>query len=604
MSIFLRIMRYAAAYKYRLILAYFSSIGVAAFALVIPRIIGEAVDQVIGSGDLRPLVMLALAALAVSVGRGVCAYGQQYLGESLGQRVAYDIRNLYFDKMQTLSFAFHDSQKSGDLMSRATADVEGIRMFIQGGAIRGAFMILLIVGVAVILIMTSWKLALMSLVFMPLIILRTSTIMMAMRRNWMAEREEMGRLNTLLQENLSGQRVVKAFAAEDHEKEKFTKGASLVAHYGYTAEKLQAITTSLNNFFFLGGTGVILWFGGSEVVKGHLTEGQLVSFLLYMGLLSMPVRMFAFIVNSFARALSTGERIFFLLDAESPVQEKEQASTMPKVNGLVEFKNVSFRYDESGRDAITGINIEAPVSNIVAILGAPGSGKSTLVHLIPRFYDVSAGAITIDGTDIRDVTLNSLRANVGIVQQDIFIFTSTIRANIAYGSIHASDEDVKRVAELAQLHDFIMALPDGYDTYVGERGSTLSGGQRQRLAIARTLLLDPPVLILDDSTSSVDTETEHLIQKALENVMEGRTTFVIAHRLSSVQKADKVLVLSKGAIVQQGTHTDLLSQPGPYKEIYELQLRPQEPNAMTNDDSGSVSSNQLESPQQTSFQNG
>ena len=277
---------------------------------------------------------------------------------------------------------------------------------------------------------------------------------------------------------------------------------------------------------------------------------------------------------------------------------------MTKVNGLVEFKNVSFRYDESGRDAITGINIEAPVSNIVAILGAPGSGKSTLVHLIPRFYDVSAGAITIDGTDIRDVTLNSLRANVGIVQQDIFIFTSTIRANIAYGSIHASDEDVKRVAELAQLHDFIMALPDGYDTYVGERGSTLSGGQRQRLAIARTLLLDPPVLILDDSTSSVDTETEHLIQKALENVMEGRTTFVIAHRLSSVQKADKVLVLSKGTIVQQGTHTELLSQPGPYKEIYELQLRPQEPNAMTDDDSGSVSSNQLESPQQTSFQNG
>ena len=268
------------------------------------------------------------------------------------------------------------------------------------------------------------------------------------------------------------------------------------------------------------------------------------------------------------------------------------------VVGVTDSKGVG------GRDAITEINIEAPVSNIVAILGAPGSGKSTLVHLIPRFYDVSAGAITIDGTDIRDVTLNSLRANVGIVQQDIFIFTSTIRANIAYGSIHASDEDVKRVAELAQLHDFIMALPDGYDTYVGERGSTLSGGQRQRLAIARTLLLDPPVLILDDSTSSVDTETEHLIQKALENVMEGRTTFVIAHRLSSVQKADKVLVLSKGAIVQQGTHTELLNQPGPYKEIYELQLRPQEPNAVTDDDSESVSSNQLESPQQTSFQNG
>tara|TARA_Y100000590_G_scaffold61559_1_gene65727 strand:+ start:401 stop:2197 length:1797 start_codon:yes stop_codon:yes gene_type:complete len=598
-------MRHAAAYKYRLLLAYCSSIGVAAFALVIPRIIGEAVDKVISSGDLRPLVMLALAALAVSVGRGICAYGQQYLGESLGQRVAYDIRNLYFDKMQSLSFAFHDSQKSGDLMSRATADVEGIRMFIQGGAIRGAFMILLIFGVSVILILTSWKLAILSLVFMPLIILRTSTIMMAMRRNWLAEREEMGKLNTLLQENLSGQRVVKAFAAEEHEKEKFVHGASLVAHYGFTAEKLQAITTSLNNFFFLGGTGVILWFGGKEVIDGQLTEGQLVSFLLYMGLLSMPVRMFAFIVNSFARALSTGERIFFLLDAESPVQESALATTMPKANGSVAFKNVSFRYEESDNNAITNIDIEAPSSQIVAILGAPGSGKSTLVHLIPRFYDVSSGSITIDGQDIRDVTLKSLRQNVGIVQQDIFIFTSTIRANIAYGAIHASDAEVKRVAELAQMHDFIMGLPEGYDTYVGERGSTLSGGQRQRLAIARTLLMDPPVLILDDSTSSVDTETEHLIQKALENVMEGRTTFVIAHRLSSVQKADKLLVLDKGYIVQQGTHAELLGVPGPYREIYELQLRPQETNGVvSNRNLDNASTLHSDSSPQTSLQNG
>jgi ATP-binding cassette subfamily B protein len=507
--------------------------------------------------------------------------------------------------MQKLSFAFHDSQKSGDLMSRATADVEGIRMFVQGGAIRGAFMVLLILGVGTILIISSWKLALLSLVFMPLIILRTSTIMLTMRRNWMAEREEMGRLNTLLQENLSGQRVVKAFAAEEHEKEKFTRGASLVAHYGFTAEKLQAITTSLNNFFFLGGTGVILWFGGKEVITGNLTEGQLVSFLLYMGLLSMPIRMFAFIVNSFARALSTGERIFFLLDSESPVQEKTHASIMPKIEGLVKFKDVSFRYNEATKDAISNINLEAPCSHIVAILGAPGSGKSTLVHLLPRFYDVSAGTITIDNIDIRDVTLSSLRKNVGIVQQDIFIFTSTIRANIAYGDVHASDEDIKRVAELAQLHDFIMSLPQGYDTYVGERGSTLSGGQRQRLAIARTLLLNPPVLILDDSTSSVDTETEHLIQKALENVMKGRTTFVIAHRLSSVQKANKVLVLEKGCIVQQGTHTELLNQSGPYKKIYELQLRPQESNtASTSDKHGPVTIDNSQSTHKTSVNNG
>lgn len=599
-------MGYAVAYKYRLILAYCSSIGVAAFALTIPRILGMAVDEVVSSGDMKQLLTLAFAILGVSIGRGICAYGQQYLGESLGQRIAYDIRNLYFDKMQRLSFAFHDRQNSGDLMSRATSDVEGIRMFIQGGAIRGSFMILLIIGVGVILIVSSWKLALMSLTFMPFIILRTSTIMMEMRRNWVNERAEMGHLTTILQENLSGQRVVKAFAAEEHEKERFSLSASLVAHYGYTAEKLQAITTSLNNFFFLGGTGVILWFGGTEVAKGNMTEGQLVSFLLYMGLLSMPVRMFAFIVNSFARALSTGERIFYLLDSVSPVQEKPSAKALPKVKGLVKFEDVCFSYEKSDQEVIKGVSLEAPPTKILAILGAPGSGKSTLVHLIPRFYDPTAGRVTIDGVDIRDVTLSSLRANVGIVQQDIFVYTSTIRANIAYGAINASEEDVIRVAKLAQLHDFIETMPQGYDTYVGERGSTLSGGQRQRLAIARTLLVDPPILILDDSTSSVDTETEHLIQKALETVMEGRTTFVIAHRLSSVQKADTVLVLDKGSIIQQGTHRQLVTEPGPYKEIYELQLRPQEvsPPSTNGADTEATPTKLSASQEQTSLQNG
>ncbi len=575
MQILLRLLGFSLKYKKRLLVAYICTIAVTAFALAIPWILGIAVDEVIESGEVGPLIFLAALILVISVLRGVAAYGQQYLGEALGQRVAYDIRNTFYERLQRLSFGFHDNQRSGDLMSRATADVEGVRMFIQGGVIRGGYMVLLILGVSVILIISSWKLALMSLVFVPFIILRTATIMLEMRRNWMAERTEMGHLNTVLQENLAGQRVVKAFAAEDLESEKFNYHASEVARYGFTAERLQAITTSLNNFFLLGGTGVILWFGGLQVVNGSMTEGELVSFVLFMGLLAIPVRMTAWIVNSFSRAMSSGERIFYVLDAESPVKEKRNALDIPRVRGDVRFEDVAFGYSELS-PVLKGVDFEAPRTKVIAILGAPGSGKTTVVHLIPRFYDVTEGRITVDGMDIRDVTLASLRRNVGIVQQDVFIFTSTIRANIAYGSVDAPMEDVVRAAKAAQLHDYIESMPDGYDTYVGERGVTLSGGQRQRLAIARTLLLDPPILILDDSTSSVDTETEHLIRQALDTLIQGRTTFVIAHRLSSVKNADMILVMKEGRVVQQGVHEELVSVSGPYQEIYELQLRPQE----------------------------
>ena len=575
MYILLRLVRFALKYKFRLGFAYLSVLAVTIFALAVPRLLGIAVDEVVGSGDFNQLVYLALAILATNSLRGIAAFGQQYLAESTAHMVAYDIRNAYYDHLQRLSFAFHDENRSGDLMSRATADVEGIRMFIQGGLIRGLYMVMLIVGVSVVLMVSNLKLAAMSLIFVPFIVVRTGTIMLAMRRNWLAQQTEMGYMTIVLQENLAGNRVVKAFAAEEYEEDKFRYHADNIASYGFNAERLQAITTSLNNFFFLGATGVILWLGGQEVVRGQLSEGELVAFLLYLGLLAIPVRMAAWIVNSFSRALSAGERLLAILDTESPVQEKASAEKMPRVHGVLKFNDVYFRYRE-GINALDGINLDVESKKVVAILGAPGSGKSTLVHLIPRFYDVTEGHVSIDGVDIRDVTLESLRRNIGIVQQDVFVFTSTIRANIAYGSLDATDEEIIRAAKLAQLHDFIETLPDGYDTYVGERGVGLSGGQRQRLAIARTLLLDPPILILDDSTSSVDTQTEHLIREALQTVMEGRTTFVIAHRLSSVRNADMVLVMGSGKIVQKGTHSELINSEGPYKDIYELQLKPQE----------------------------
>ena len=327
--------------------------------------------------------------------------------------------------------------------------------------------------------------------------------------------------------------------------------------------------------FHLGTTVLILWMGGQQVIHGTMTPGELAQFIFYLGLLAMPVRMAAWIVNSFSRAISCGQRIFATLDAESPVQEKKNAVALSRARGHVRFEDVSFGYDAIS-PVLSHMTFEAEPAKVVALVGAPGSGKSTIVHLLPRFYDVTGGKITIDGVDVRDASLASLRANIGIVQQDVFLFTSTIRENIAYGAVGASFDQIVRAAQIAQLHDFIVSLPEGYDTWVGERGITLSGGQRQRLAIARTILVDPPILVLDDSTSSVDTETEHLIRRALVEVMKGRTTFVIAHRLSTVKSADLILVLREGQIVQRGTHQELLSQPGPYQEVYELQLRPQE----------------------------
>ena len=343
----------------------------------------------------------------------------------------------------------------------------------------------------------------------------------------------------------------------------------------FLSERTQGTNSAWMSFYFTIALGLILWYGGWEVLRGDLTPGELGMFMLFLNQLTFPVRMAGFIINSFSRAISSGHRLFDVLDAPSPVLERENADELGRAQGTVRFENVSFSY-ESRVPALTYVNINAERNQVIAILGAPGSGKSTIVNLLPRFYEVDEGRITVDGRDIRDFTLESLRRNVGIVQQDVFMFSATIRDNIAYGSTDATLDDVIKAAQIAQLHDHIMTLPAGYDTWVGERGTTLSGGQRQRLSIARSVLIDPPILILDDSTSSVDVETERLIHAAMVAVMKGRTTFVIAHRLSTVQNADHIIVLDRGQIVEQGSHEQLDAVGGIYHEILELQLRPQE----------------------------
>ena len=571
----MRLTKYAWGHKWYLIGAYLAMIAATVSAMVIPRILGSAIDEALESALRSRLLILAGIILFVSGFRGIFSYGQRYLSEVVSQRAAFDLRNDFFKKLQGLSFGFHDRQQTGNLMSKATADVEAVRMFMSMGLIRGLSIFVMVGLVATLMLTTNWRLALVSMAFVPPVIWRAIRMSGTLRPTWMQVQAETGAMTTVLQENLAGMKVVKAFGASEFEVKKFEKKAGAVARLTYSATRLFASQGSLMTFIFTAATGAILWFGGREIIAGRMSPGDLAAFILYMGLLGMPVRMSGWMVSTFSRATSAGQRIFEVLDAESPVQEKPGARPLGRVAGHVNFSDVAVSYD-SEVSAVSGIDFEVRPGQMVALLGGPGSGKSTIAHVIPRFYDASTGSITIDGTDVRDVTLASLRRNVGIVLQDVFVFAASIKDNIAYGLHEVDMDDVVRAAGVAQLHDFVEGLPDGYDTWVGERGITLSGGQRQRLAIARTILLDPPILILDDSTSSVDMGTEYKIQEALGEVVKGRTTFVIAHRLSTVRQADLVLVLEEGRIAERGTHSELLERDGFYRKIYDMQLRPQE----------------------------
>lgn len=547
----------------------------------LPRYFGDAIDaitepiklnQQISESDVLQSVMIILL---LGLVRGVLSYGQTYLAESLSQFVSYDLRNRFYDHVQHQSFAFHDSYHTGNLMSRAITDVENIRMFINMGLVRAPYFVGLFLIVAAILLTSDWKLGLLSISFMPIVALYTSSVRLKMRALWLQVQEKMAELSTILQENFSGMRVVKSFASESHEESKFAYKNREVQDIYVKAERLRASSTSFMLFSFLVAIGLILWYGGRQVINGSMTAGDLAEFIFYLQILAMPVRMAGWLVNSYARAASAGERMFEILDSESPVKETRNARVMQRPKGHVVFENVSFTYDGE-RNVLHNLNISARPGEIIALLGGPGSGKTSLINLLPRFYDPTYGRILIDGTDIQEYTLKSIRENVGVVQQDVFLFTTTLRENVAYGREDSDESEIRRATDIAQMTSYIDSLEEGFETFVGERGSTLSGGQRQRMSIARAVLLDPPILVLDDSTSSVDAQTEDDIRMAMESVMEGRTTFVIANRLSTVHKADRIIVLEGGEIVEEGTHTQLLNKSGHYKEIYDLQLMPQE----------------------------
>jgi ABC-type multidrug transport system fused ATPase/permease subunit len=578
MSTYLRLYKFIFKYKARLSLAWLCVVGAGAFMLVSPKLMAWAIDYGIRQQHEQRYLVLIIAALAIfgAAGlRSISQYGRQYLGQWLGQRVAYDLRNTIYNRLQRLSFAYHDSHQTGQLMSRATQDVEAIQNFVQMGTLQAAYFFMVAIGAAILMLISNWRITLVTVPFLVVVAVSSGYFSSILRGIWTRVQNGLARLTTVLQENLSGARVVKSFGREDLEMAKFGKEAEALFKDSYAATRLQSFSTPAIAGIWMFGMAATIWFGGREIAAGRLTTGELTSFALYLTLLQQPVRGLGMIVNQMARAYSAGTRIFEILDAESAVKEKPGAPALPNVSGHVTFENVSFGYDKK-HVVLRDINIDAKPGQVIALLGPPGSGKTTIVNLLPRFYDVTGGSIKIDGTDIRNVSLASLRQCMAIVQQDIFLFTGTIRENICYGVPSATQEQIEHAAKTARVHDFVVDIPEGYDTYVGERGLTLSGGQKQRVAMARTLLLDPPILILDDSTSSVDTETEYLIQVALQEVMKGRTTFVIAQRLRTIKMADQILVLNKGIIVERGCHEELLEQNGFYRRIYDLELRDQE----------------------------
>ena len=596
MPIHLRLVARALPYRRLLLVAVFVLTASSVLTLATPWLIGYAIDtgldirgtgggETIAQGSMNTLLFAVGLIIVSALARGVFVYAQTYVNEQISQAIAFDFRNDIYDRLQRLSYAYHDTSEIGQIMSRATQDVEGVRFFVSMGVLRFLFIIVLVTTAYALMITTNLKVGLVALTFVPLVAIQASITSLMLRPIWMQVQDLQGQMSNVLQENLTGQRVVKAFSRDEFEQQKFDAKVDQLFDHSYATAKFQAFNEPFMISVWLLSSAVVFWIGMQEIQAGNMTAGQLTQFQLYLTLMQVPVRSIGFIVNMFARAHSAGTRIFEIVDAESAVQEKADAEALPQDgSGHVRFENVSFGYDTLS-PVLHHLNIEAKPGQTVALLGPTGSGKSTVVNLLPRFYDVTEGAITIDGKDVRDVTLDSLRAALGMVQQDVFLFHATIRDNIAYGRPDASDEEVEAAAKAAMIHDYIVSQPDGYETWVGERGTTLSGGQRQRVAIARTLLLDPRVLFFDDSTAAVDMRTEYLIQQALRNLMEGRTTFVIAQRLRTVREADQILVMRDGEIVEGGTHEELLERGGFYRDIYDLELRDQEEAA------ASVSSN-------------
>ena len=570
----LRVIGYMRTYWLGEVGAYLCMLAINGARLVTPQLIRRIVDIGIDQNDAQVLGTSVLLLLGATAVRGVFRFGESYLSEKVSQGIAYTMRNQVYRKLQGLSFSYHDRAQTGQLLSRTTSDVERLRRLTGQGLLRLVDSVVLLVGTTIILFRMQPSLAALSLAIMPVIGVLMWRYMGRIHPMWHARQDRVAILTTRLEENLRGTSVVRGFAQEPAEIGRFGAENDTVYDISMDLTRIQSGSMPFVVLLASASTVLILWLGGRMVIGGQLTLGELVAFNSYLLQLVGPMRRIGFIVTMLGESRASAERVFEILDARSEVENAPGATQLGAIKGAVDFQEVSFSY-LGGARVLEDVSFHIEPGQVVALLGPTGSGKSTVINLIPRFYDVTSGAIKIDGTDIRSVTLESLRRQIGIVLQETLLFGETIRDNITFGRTHATQEEVEAAAKAAAAHDFIIGFPKGYDTEVGERGLTLSGGQRQRVAIARALLLDPRILILDDATSSVDTDTEQQIQEALAELMKGRTSFVIAQRVSTVRNADQILVIDRGRLVAQGQHRDLIRESGIYADIYYRQLRPE-----------------------------
>jgi ABC-type multidrug transport system fused ATPase/permease subunit len=565
---FFRLLGFLGPYRWSLAVSVVLAVLSQATAIALVRVTGRVIDVAIIPRDIDVLWLFVAAIVALGLLRALLMLGRRFISGRQALGVEYDMRNALYSHLLRLSFGFYDRHQTGQLMSRATVDLQAVRFFLGYGLIFFAQHILTIVGVTAIMLWTEWRLALVALAVTPFVVAlayRYSRVSHPILRE---VQQKMADVATVAEENIVGVHVVKSFAREPDEQEKFARRSESVFEQSVRANRQRATYVPLLSFVPLLAQAGVLLVGGWMVVQGMLTVGQFFEFNLYVMMLVMPLRMLGMWIGQAQRATASGERIFEVLDEREDVAERSDARELPPGEGRIRFEDVRFAY-AVGRPVLDGVDLEIAPGRTVALIGHTGSGKTTLASLVPRFYDLTGGRVTVDGVDVRDLKLASLRRAIAIVAQDPFLFSATVRENIAFGVPDATDEEVELAAEMAQAHEFIAELPDGYDTLVGERGITLSGGQRQRIAIARALIMNPRILILDDATASVDATTEARIRLGLRRAMEGRTTLIIAHRLSTIALADELVVLDEGKIAARGTHEELIETSPVYREIHE-----------------------------------
>ena len=577
MSTLRRLAGYVRAYPRLIALLLVTMFCGLAAELLLPRVFSLVIDRGVIGASMAAVLRYTLALVVVALVRAAAHLGQGYSQERLGQEVIRKLRHELYVKLQRLSFSYHSLHATGEQMSRLTSDVYSIMEFFGFGLAEMTASALIFSGTIVVLLLTDWRLALAVALPVPVLMFIAFRFSGIVGPMWERIRTEMGKLTATLQETVSGVRVVKSFSREEHEIGKF--GTRNAASLQANLERAGVESRTFPLLDFITGLCflILYWYGGRRVYHGQMSIGTFFAFNWYLWGLIWPVRFVGFLISLLRKAMAAGPRLFAILDSDAEIPERPDAIDLPRIDGHIRFEDVHFSFEDAPDvPVLAGLDLEISPGQIVAVLGRTGSGKSSLINLIPRYYDPQKGRLTIDGVDISQVTLPSLRRQVGIVPQETFLFSDTVRNNIAFGRPDASFEELVEATKAAQAHDFVEALPKGYETRVGERGIGLSGGQKQRIAIARALLTDPRILILDEATSSVDAETEFALQVALDRLMEGRTSIVIAHRLSTVQSADRVVVLAEGVVAEEGTHADLLATDGEYAAIYRLQLQPQE----------------------------